>query len=136
MSFEWNKITINKSMSKPRSKCQTLSSPLCVPKVAPLYLQMRYCRQGSLQSNNFELEEAKENLQVLFEQNPDMREQVLKVLEPQFGLQSDLETQLKKDKSKLAKKIAKKKKMEEIDSILKCKVDAEPWNPEVKVVAD
>lgn len=51
---------------------------------------MQYCRQGSRQSNNYELEAAKENLQVLFEQNPDMRDQVLKVLEPEFALQSDL----------------------------------------------
>ena len=92
---------------------------------------MRYCRQGSLQSNNYELEAAKENLQVLLEQNPDMRDQVLKVLEPEFALQSDLQLQLQKDQSKVAKKLAKQKKLKQIDSILKCKIDVAPWNPEV-----
>ena len=91
---------------------------------------MRYCRQGSLQSNNYELEAAKENLQVLFQQHPDMRDQVLKVLEPEFALQSDLQVQLQKDQSKMAKKLAKQKKLRAIDSILKCKVDVAPWNPE------
>jgi hypothetical protein len=131
LSFQRHKIIVDSCPRQTqRRPVANPEGPLSLPSPSPFCMKMRYCRQGSLQSNNYELEAAKENLQVLFQQHPDMRDQVLKVLEPEFALQSDLQVQLQKDQSKMAKKLAKQKKLRAIDSILKFKVDVAPWNPE------